>query len=265
VKERKSNPFRRAKNYATTQLLRGLNVKVEGRGDSGGNLVAEDIKLRTEDLRAAQSVESRVTPVEGRLVDAESRLSNSEQNAQRLSGQVEELSTVANAARGGAKAAQDTADAAAESARTANTGVATTNERISSLDDYDVKESTTVNFKVGSAVLSKEAKEGLDKLAEEAKSDKGFIIEVAGFASSEGGAAYNRRLSQRRADAVIGYLAESHSIPLRRFITPMGLGTTQPVADNSTRDGRQQNRRVEVKILVNKGLIQSASTPAAQP
>jgi outer membrane protein OmpA-like peptidoglycan-associated protein len=265
VKERKSNPFRRAKNYATTQLLRGLNVKVEGRGDSNGNLVAEDIKLRTEDLRVAQSVESRVTPVEGRLGEAEGRLSQSEQNAQRLSGQVEELSSVANAARGGAKAAQETADSAVESARTANAGVASANQRISSLDDYDVKESTTVNFKVGSAVLSKAAKEDLDKVAEDAKQDKGFIIEVAGFASAEGNEAYNRRLSQRRADAVISYLAENHNIPLRRFITPMGLGESQPVADNDTRAGRQQNRRVEVKILLNKGLVQSAATPASQP
>jgi hypothetical protein len=83
VKEKKSNPFRRAKNYATTQLLRGLQVKVEGRGD-GSSIVADEVRFKDDDLRVASSVESRVTPVEGRLDQAENRLGQSEQNAQRL-------------------------------------------------------------------------------------------------------------------------------------------------------------------------------------
>jgi OOP family OmpA-OmpF porin len=80
------------------------------------------------------------------------------------------------------------------------------------------------------------------------------MIEVAGFASSEGDAAANERLSQRRADAVVRYLTENHAIPLRRLITPYGFGAKQPIADNSSIEGRKQNRRVEVKILANKGL-----------
>jgi outer membrane protein OmpA-like peptidoglycan-associated protein len=135
-----------------------------------------------------------------------------------------------------------------------------TNERISALDDFEVKNSATVKFRVGSAVLSKEGQATLDSIAEEAKNEKGFVLEVTGFASADGNEAYNRRLSQRRADAVIQYLAENHEIPLRRLITPFGYGEKMPVADNSTREGRQQNRRVEVRILVNKGLVQSAST-----
>jgi outer membrane protein OmpA-like peptidoglycan-associated protein len=147
-----------------------------------------------------------------------------------------------------------------QSASQANAGVKTTNERISSLDDFDVKNSTTVNFKVGSAVLSQDAKATLDRIAEEAKNEKGFVLEITGFASADGSEDFNRRLSQRRADAVIRYLAENHEIPLRRLVTPFGYGEKQPVADNTTREGRQQNRRVEVKILVNKGLIQSAAS-----
>ena len=65
-------------------------------------------------------------------------------------------------------------------------------------------------------------------------------------------------LSQRRADNVIRYLVENHQIPLRRIITPYGYGESNPVAENDSRDGRAQNRRVEVKLLVNKGLIQEA-------
>ena len=70
----------------------------------------------------------------------------------------------------------------------------------------------------------------------------------------------NRALSQRRADTVIRYLVENHSIPLRRIVTPYGFGETNPVAENNSRDGRAQNRRVEVKLLVNKGLMQQAPT-----
>jgi len=125
------------------------------------------------------------------------------------------------------------------------------------LDDFDVKNSMTVTFKVGSAALSKEAKEELDKLAEEAKTDKGYVIEITGYASADGPEDYNRRLSQMRADAVVRYLAENHNVPLRRIVTPFGYGEKMPVADNKTRDGREQNRRVEVKVLMNKGLLES--------
>jgi outer membrane protein OmpA-like peptidoglycan-associated protein/uncharacterized protein YdeI (BOF family) len=268
VKEKKSNPFRRAKNYATTQIMRGLVVEVEGYGDTG-RITADEIKFTEVDYRMASSVESAVVPVEGRLTQSETRLTQAETNAQRLSGQVDELSAVSNAAKGGAKAAQDTADAAMAGVNETKTQVAATgervtrtNERISALDDYDVKQNLVVNFKVGSAVLSKEAQAQLDSLAEQAKTDKGYVIEVSGFASAEGGEDYNRRLSQRRADAVIQYLAENHMIPLRRIITPFGYGEKQPIADNATRDGRQQNRRVEVKILMNKGLTETAKASA---
>ena len=67
-------------------------------------------------------------------------------------------------------------------------------------------------------------------------------------------------LSQRRADAVIRYLVENHQIPLRRIITPYGFGETNPVAENTTREGRAQNRRVEVKLLVSKGIGQPTPT-----
>jgi outer membrane protein OmpA-like peptidoglycan-associated protein len=272
VKERKSNPFRGAKNYAVTEILRGLTVEVKGRGDSSGTVVAQSVRFRNDDLRVAQSLQAGINPVEQQLKQAETRLAEAEQNQQRLSGQVEELQAISNAARGGAKAAQETADqavksadAAAKSAEEAKGGVRATNERITSLDDFDVKEAVTVNFRFGSSDLSKEAKERLDKLAEETKTEKGFLIEVTGYASSDGNDAYNQRLSQRRADAVIQYLAENFNIPIRRFVTPLGYGEKQPVADNKTRAGREQNRRVEVKILVNKGLAQPMKMMASGP
>jgi len=247
MEEKKSNPFRGSKKYAAQQLLPGLYVEVEGRGDGSGALAAEKIKFSEGDLRMAVTVNSQVVPIERRLGTTESRLSRTEQNAERLSGQLEELHQVANLAKGGAAAAQDSADAAID-------GVNRTNDRIATLDDYEVRTSKTVNFKVGSALLSADAKSALDEIAIQAKNERGFAIEVRGFASADGSENLNRQLSQRRADSVIRYLAEQHDIPLRRIILPFGYGEAMPVAENTTRDGRIQNRRVEVKVLISRGL-----------
>ena len=270
MKEKKSNPFRGAKKYSKEDLVPGLHIDVTGRGDNSGAIAANEIRFRNDDFIVAQTMDTRVVPVENRLKDTQVRLGETEQNAQRLSGQVQELSAVSNAARGSAKAAQETADNAvfaASDARSradkAQVGVEVANERITSLDDYAVKESTLVHFNVGSAVLIKEDKEGLQKFAQSIKGEKGFVIEVAGFASSDGDVAFNRRLSQKRADAVIQYLAENYSIPLRRFIVPMGYGENQPVADNHTHTGRRENRRVEVRALVSKGLLSPATSSSS--
>ncbi len=251
VEEKKGNPFRRAKNYGTTSLLRGLAVEVEGRGEASGALLADKVRMRDYELVAAQTTNALVVPVEGRVGEAEDRLAQAEANAQRLSGQLEELAAVANTARGGAKAAQETADQAL--AR-----IDDTNKRIDSiltgLDEYEAKRGVTVNFKAGSFKLSPEAMASLDEIAAQTKGEKAYVIEVTGFASAEGGTEYNKRLSQQRADAVVSYLVDNHNIPLRRIVTPHGYGELNPVADNTTREGRQENRRVEVKILVNRSL-----------
>src|SRR5947209_2693955 len=152
---------------ASNQIVRGLYMTVEGRGDASGNLAATRVRFDKNDFRTAQSIETRVAP-------AEERLTLAEQNAQRVSGQIDELMAISNAARGGAKAAQETADAAVA-------GVYATNQRISSLDDYVVQSTATVNFKVGSAVLSPEAKAQLDQIAQAAQGLKGYSIEVTGF------------------------------------------------------------------------------------
>src|SRR5919199_5218111 len=148
--------LRSGTNYGVTAILRGLNVEVEGRGDSAGQLVASKVRFNDSDLRVARSIESRVDPVENRVGSAENRIEQVEQNSQKLSGQIDELAAVSNAARGGAKAAQKTADAA-------GAGVNATNERISALDEYVPQESRAILFRTGSATLSQEAKAQLDE------------------------------------------------------------------------------------------------------
>jgi outer membrane protein OmpA-like peptidoglycan-associated protein len=245
--------LRSGANYAQTQILRGLNLEVEGRGTGSGELLAEKVRFNDSDLRVARAVESRAAPLEDRASTTETKLTQVEQNAQRLSGQLDELSAVANTAKGGARAAQETADSAVA-------GVNATNDRISALDDYVPQTVLAVNFKVGSTALSADSKAKLDELATKALNSKGYVVEVSGFTDSTGSVERNRALSQRRADTVIRYLIENHNIPLRRIVTPYGYGKSNPVAENNSREGRAQNRRVEVKLLVNKGLIQQAPT-----
>ena len=220
--------LRSGKRYPVTDILRGLIVEVEGRGDAQGQLVAEKIRFRESDMRAAQTTDVRVGPVEA--------------NQERMAGQMDELYAVAAEARAEVKAV---------------------NERVSALDDYDVQETTSVTFRVNSSVLSPEAKAELDELAAKAVGARAFMIEVAGHTDSTGSDAKNFRLSRARADAVVQYLAVTHKIPLRRFVTPMGYGKTEAVADNTTREGRSQNRRVDVKMIVNRGLNQQPATSTA--
>src|SRR5213080_4575475 len=243
--------LRSGTNYGSTNILRGLNLEVEGRGGSNGELVAERVRFGETDLRTARTVETRANPLEERATVAEGRLSEVEQNAQKLSGQLDELAAVSNAARGGAKAAQQTADSAVA-------GVNATNDRISALDDYVPQDSIAVNFRVGSSILNVDARTKLDAIATKALNAKGYVLEVTGYADSTGATERNRVLSQRRADAVIRYLVENHQIPLRRIVMPYGFGESNPIADNKTREGRADNRRVEVKVLVNKGLTSPA-------
>ena len=221
--------LRSGKKYPVTDILRGLIVEVEGKGDSQGQLVADKIRFNESDMRAAITSDTRVGPVEA--------------NMERVAGQMDELYAVAAEARAEVKAV---------------------NERVSALDDYDVQETVAVTFRTNSAVLSPEAKQSLDELATKTQSAKAFMIEVAGHTDSTGSEAKNFRLSRARADAVVQYLAVQHKIPLRRFVTPMGYGKTEAVAENTTAAGRQQNRRVEVKMIINRGLNQS-TTNAARP
>jgi len=223
--------LRSGKKYPVTDILRGLIVEVEGRGDSQGQLVAEKIRFRESDMRAAQTTDVRVGPVEA--------------NMERVAGQMDELYAVAAEARAEVKAV---------------------NERVSSLDDYDVQETVSVNFRTNSAVLSPEAKAQLDTLATKALAARAYMIEVAGHTDSTGSDAKNFRLSRQRAEAVVQYLAVQHKIPLRRFVTPMGYGKTDSVADNTTAEGRLHNRRVDVKMIINRGLSQQpASSSQAAP
>jgi OmpA-OmpF porin, OOP family len=265
LKEKKINPFRSSKKYLQTSLVPGLRIEVKGAGNDSGVLAAKEIRIKNEDIIAALTIDTRVQPVENNLRDTQKRLGETEQNSRRLSGQVLELSDISNTARSGAKTAQDTADHALSAASNAQVsadkaaaGVRSANERITQLDDFDIKDTAKVYFTVGSSQLSEENKAALNKFAEQITMEKGYVIEIFGFASADGASDANRSLSQKRAENVIQYLAENSQIPLRRFILPMGYGETRPAGDNNTSAGRKENRRVEIRLLVSKGFNNSS-------
>ena len=103
-------------------------------------------------------------------------------------------------------------------------------------------------------------KDQLDQLATTLQTARGYILAVTGGTDSVGDAQYNYQLSNKRADAVVNYLATKYNIPPHKFYL-IGIGKDNPVADNHTRDGRAQNRRVEIKLMSN--MDQSSATPAA--
>jgi outer membrane protein OmpA-like peptidoglycan-associated protein len=245
VKSHKKGVFRGSKDYAVTNILRGLRLEVDGTGNADGQLVADKIRFDEQDLRTAQGLQL----TDQLAQENEARVAAAEENARKLAGQIEENTALVNAAQASADAAQARADAAMKSAELANT-------RINGLDDYDPVRTFTVLFRPGSAVLSPKAKAGMDAGAAWAKTQntKGWVVAVVGFADTQGNTAKNRALSERRANAVIGYLVMKHNLPLQRLVQPFGYGDSNPAADNSTAEGRSKNRRVEIRLLANKGI-----------
>ena len=254
IKEKKKNFLRKANTYAPQDLLLGLKLQVEGYGTASGELVAQDIKFTQDDLRIAQIISSRVSPVEMRVEAAHNRTDRLDERTEILSGEITELNEAFGVARSEARQAQQSADQAQSTADRAISRVDVTDKRVSALDEYQEAHMLVIAFTFNSSSLSGDARTQLDGLAGQTKGVKGYLIEVKGFASSDGDDNYNALLSQRRAETVVRYLIENHQISLRRMITPHGYGELAPVAENSSSQGRQQNRRVEVRILVNKGL-----------
>ena len=249
VRTHKQGVFRGGKTYAANDILRGLRLQVEGVGNADGQLVAKLVKFDEQDLRTSQALQATVDPVEQLADSNQQRITTAEQNAQKMAGQIEENTALASAAQSTATRARITADAALKSATMAN-------NRITGLGLYDTVKVITVYFESGSSVLLQEARAIIDSGATwaETQNTNAWVIEVVGFADSTGTAAFNKQLSERRTNAVIDYLVSARNLPLERLIRPFGYGSDRPAADNETPDGRAKNRRVEIRVLLNKGI-----------
>lgn len=186
---------------AAASLLNGLPVDVKTI-QSGGGLVASQIKLQNKDLKTASMIHNGTD--------------------QRFS----EQTAATEALRG----------------------------RMGDIDKYNVKTTTNVNFDTGKAVLSAQAKNDLCAAATAADGVNNALLLVVGYTDSTGSADYNQTLSEKRASKVVNYLQQACGWKPYRMLTPTGMSEADPLADNNTVEGKAQNRRVAVNVLVSKGL-----------
>jgi len=157
-----------------------------------------------------------------------------------------------------ALAAGSSADKAQLAATSATQRVDTLTNTVVNLDNYRPVVETSVHFGFNKDNLTKEAREAIDQLAASVAGTKGYIITVEGATDSIGSSDYNYDLSQRRANAVIQYLASEKNVPAHKIYL-IGLGKDKPVEPNTTKEGRAKNRRVDIRLMTNTG---TGATPA---
>lgn len=126
--------------------------------------------------------------------------------------------------------------------------------RMGEIDQYNVKSTTNVNFDTGKAALSAQAKSDLCATATAAEGMSNALLLVVGYTDSTGGDEFNQELSEKRAGRVVNYLQQACGWKPYRMLTPTGMAKADPLASNDTAEGKTQNRRVAVNVLVSKGL-----------
>jgi outer membrane protein OmpA-like peptidoglycan-associated protein len=172
---------------------------------------------------------------------------------------------VQGAAESANQNAQNATKAAGDANTTANDAVHRADSLdsvVKGLDNYKQQGDVSVTFGFDKAVLTKDDQAQLDSFAAQLGSAKSYILEVTGGTDSTGPAQYNYELSQRRADAVVQYLASKYSIPAHRFYL-IGIGKDKEVAPNTTAEGRKQNRRVQIQLLSNMSGDQTVASSGA--
>jgi OOP family OmpA-OmpF porin len=223
----------RKKQMSAAVLIPGLKVSVDGTSQDDTHVLAKSITFDGDDLETAEMIQAGLSPTEQKVAANQQNIAK---NKQDIAANQKNISS--NKAAIDANAAE-----AAESSK-----------RFSELSDYDTKAQLDVHFASGSSEISEADQEALKKLAQNAVSLTGYIIQVKGFADSSGNAAMNQNLSMERAQNVIAFLLQNCNVPVRHIVAPGAMGEAAPVASNETTAGRAENRRVEVKVLLNKGL-----------
>ncbi len=214
-------------------LVPGLSVQVEGVGDANGRVTADKIKFSKESLKIANQIQAGLTPTK------EDVQANKE----------------AIEANKGAIASNQTAIASNQTALATNEQeIEAASKRFTDLTDYETKADLTLYYPVDGSDLDEKQKAELSDLAKKAGALQGYLVQVTGHTDSSGSADYNQKLSEDRAENVVAFLQETGNIPIRHIVAPGIMGETNPVASNETAQGRAENRRVVVKVLVNKGV-----------
>ncbi len=126
--------------------------------------------------------------------------------------------------------------------------------RMGDIDEYNIKGTTNVNFDTGKAILSAQGKADLCETVSTAGGTKNALILVVGYTDSTGSDEFNQQLSEKRASRVVNHIQQACGWKPYRMLTPTGMAKADPLASNDTVEGKAQNRRVAVNILVSKGL-----------
>jgi OmpA-OmpF porin, OOP family len=231
-------------------LIPGLKVSIDGVSDDQGRIAAKTITVDGDDLETAELIQAGLHPTAEQVATNVQTLAEHqekiESNKVQLAAQREYIDqNKQNIAANKQQIDQNIKDTQENT------------DRFMALAEYDVKGQATVNFDVGSSKLSAKDLIELKELANNATRLTGYIIEVTGYADSTGSAAMNTKLSEDRAKAVITYLVQQGEVPVRRIVAPGAMGEYGAAAPNETKAGRAENRRVEVKVLVNKGIAGS--------
>jgi outer membrane protein OmpA-like peptidoglycan-associated protein len=256
IERDKSLRLRRA-DMDVTAMVPGLTITAEGVGNGKGQLDAGKITFSPDVFAIEVAEEQQIEANKAAAGDAQTTANQGVAAAGRAQSS-------ANQAQGSANQAQGTANQAGQLAAAAGTGavmdanaISLVNQRVSDLGDYTTVVEAALFFDPDQSTLSADDKQALNKLASDAMSTQNYMIEIAGYASSTGTKAQNQKLSDERAAAVADYLRNSANVPMRRILEPAGYGATHAAAPNSDPEGRDINRRVDVKVLVNKGLDQA--------
>lgn len=223
----------RKEEMGFTALIPGLRVEVEGIGDAQNRIVAQTIKFNKDDLKTAQAIEAGLVPTQQSV----------QANKENIQANKEDIA---------ANKVQIAANK--QNIEESQQDIQDVNKRFSELSDYDTKSTVNVYFASGSTAIPAKDKDALTKLGSDAVALKGYLIQVKGYADSSGSAAMNQKLSMDRAQEVVAFLMQTCKVPPRHIVAPGAMGEADPAATNETAQGRQENRRVEVKVLVNRGL-----------
>src|SRR3984957_2060528 len=226
----------RRKQMSMAALIPGLQVQVEGSYNAQHELVADSVKFKGNDLEDAQTIQAGLQPAKEQIEQSQQELEQQKAALERQQQAMQAQQAKIEANKGAIEAA---------------------NKRFGQLDDFNIMDEVTVYFANGKVALDPKYQPQLLQLAEKAKTITAYTIQVKGYASAVGSASLNQKLSEDRANTVTQFLQQQAHVPLTNMLAPGAMGESRQIGSNKTAEGQEQNRRVVVRVLQNKGIAGS--------
>ncbi|HTR00097.1 MAG TPA: OmpA family protein [Candidatus Acidoferrum sp.] len=230
----------RKKEMSMAALIPGLACEVQGSYNAQNQLVAQWVRFTGEDLEQAQAAQAAVHETAAKAAANQAEL---QQQADALAAQ--------NAAL---KEQQQALDKQQKEIASNKAAIAANSARFGELDDYYILDEVTVLFGNGVTKVDPKYNAPLLALAQKAMTYNGYNIQVKGYASSVGNAAFNQQLSEERAQNVSNILVQQGHVPLTNMLAPGAMGESRQIGSDKTEAGQAENRRVVVRALLNKGI-----------